>query len=161
MPRDKKRRKGNRYPLLGIALILLVVVAGVYALVLDRNSGSALKTVSPAGRLVVVANGTVPLAPKVADLNCLRFPDCRNGAGGTELVQLVKGTVALEVQSGRVLTDESCTPDKYGISHCLNKIELANGMTLVVRHNHNMMNDPCLSPGERIRVEPLKMFLQS
>lgn len=161
MPRDKKRRKGNRYWLLGITFILLVVIAGAYALWTSRNSVPAAKAVRPVGRLIVVASRTVPSTPKVAELNCLRSPDCRNGAGGTELVQLVEGTVPLSVQSGRVLTDESCSPDQYGISHCLNEVELANGTTLVVRHNHNMMNDPCLSPGEQIRVEPLKLFLQS
>ena len=160
MPSDKRNRKGNRLPL-GIALILLVVIAGAYALGIGRNSVPTAKTVRPVGRLVVVASGTLPSDPKVAERNCLRSPDCRNGAGGTVLVQLVKGKVPLSVQSGRVLTDESCTPDKYGISHCLNKVEFANGETLVVRHNHNMMNDPCLSPGERIRVEPLMLFLQS
>ncbi len=162
MPRDKRRHKGNRYALLGIVPILLVVIAaGAYALWSNRDSVPTARSVRPVGRLVVVASGTVPSTPKLAERNCLRSPDCRNGAGGTELVQFVKGTVPLSVQSGRVLTDESCSPDQYGISHCLNEVELANGTTLVVRHNHNMMNDPCLSPGEQIRVEPLKLFLQS
>lgn len=161
MLRDKRRKAGNRHPPFGIALAVLVVIAGSYALEIGRKSASTAETVRTVGRLVVVVGSTLPSVPKVAERNCLRSPDCHNGTGGTVLVQLVQGAVPASVQPGRVLTDQSCTPDKYGISHCLNQVELADGKMLVVRHNHSMMTDPCLRPGEQVRVEPLKLFVQT
>lgn len=51
-----------------------------------------------------------------------------------------------------VLTDEKCAPDAAGISRCLNKLRLADGRVIEVRHPHRMAVVACMSPGERVRV---------
>ena len=157
MPRNKRSRSISHYSLLGVALLALAV-AVVYAQ--GSSRAHLAKVVKPAGRLVVIATGAVPSVPKVTERDCLSSSQCQNGLDGTVLVQLVKGTAPMDTQIATVLTDQNCTPDEQGISHCLNEVKMANGSTLVLRDNHNMMNDPCLSPGERIRVEPMSLFLR-
>ncbi|KKL08658.1 hypothetical protein LCGC14_2573650, partial [marine sediment metagenome] len=49
-----------------------------------------------------------------------------------------------------VRTDEDCAPDKRGISRCLNKLSLADGSTLLVRHPHSMEPVPCMRPGPKL-----------
>ncbi len=156
--RNKRTRRAVYYSLLGVALITLAV-AVVYAQGSSRPHPATGG--KPVSRLVVIAIGAFPSVPKVTERDCLRSSQCQNGLGGTVLVQLVNGTAPVGTQIATVLTDQNCTPDQQGISHCLNKVEMANGSTLVVRDNHNMMNNPCLGPGERIRVEPMALFLRS
>ena len=55
---------------------------------------------------------------------------------------------------GVVLTDTRCDPDRMGVSHCLNRMRLADGTVVTVQHDHAMMNMPCLSPGERVVLTP-------
>ena len=74
--------------------------------------------------------------------------------GLTLRTRIVRGRVPANGMQGTVLTDEDCAPDASGISHCLNKIRLANGTRLVVRHPHDMHMIPCLAPGERVSVTP-------
>ena len=158
MPRNKRTLRVVYYSLLGVALITLAV-AVLYAQGSSRPH--PVKVGKPVGRRVVIATGAFPPVPKVAERDCLRSSQCQNGLDGTVLVQLVKGTAPVDTQIATVLTDQHCTPDQQGISHCLNEVVLANGSTLVVRDNHNMMTNPCLSPGEHIQVEPLALFLRS
>ena len=68
-------------------------------------------------------------------------------------VRLIRGTVSHRMRA-TVLTDTRCQPDSMGISHCLNKMRLANGSTVTVVHNHRMMNMPCLDPGEHVILTP-------
>ncbi|HZQ15726.1 MAG TPA: hypothetical protein VFA82_03035 [Gaiellaceae bacterium] len=68
-------------------------------------------------------------------------------------VQLVRGIVAHRMRA-TILTDTRCTPDMMGVSHCLNRMRLANGETITVVHNHRMMDMPCLDPGEHVVVTP-------
>lgn len=65
-------------------------------------------------------------------------------------VQLVSGS--LSADGAVVLTDENCAPDALGVSHCLNRLRLPSGAELVVRHPHDMMDIPCLEPGESVRL---------
>lgn len=51
-----------------------------------------------------------------------------------------------------VLSDEDCTPDAAGVSHCTNRLRMADGSELAVTHPHRMADVPCLSPGERVLV---------
>lgn len=51
-----------------------------------------------------------------------------------------------------VVTDENCTPDAEGVSHCRNEIRMANGKTVRVQHDHRMHEVPCLVPGEKVRL---------
>jgi hypothetical protein len=54
-----------------------------------------------------------------------------------------------------VLSDENCTPDSQGISHCLNRLSYGSG-EITVRHTHKMADVPCLQPGEVLpMVAPL------
>lgn len=50
------------------------------------------------------------------------------------------------------MTDTNCAADRNGISHCSNILRLTSGRTITVRHDHSMMNDPCLSPGEHVLI---------
>lgn len=68
-------------------------------------------------------------------------------------VRLINGIVRHRMQ-GLVLTDTRCNPDRNRVSHCLNVIRLGNGKTILVVHDHRMMNMPCLSPGEHIVLRP-------
>ena len=58
--------------------------------------------------------------------------------------------------TAKVLTDTDCAADRNGISHCSNILRLTSGRAITVRHDHDMMNDPCLSPGERVRIRLLR-----
>jgi hypothetical protein len=79
-------------------------------------------------------------------------PEKGSGARVTH-VRLINGVVRHRIR-GVVLTDARCNPDGNGVSHCLNRIRLANGKTILVVHDHRMMNMPCLSPGEHIVLRP-------
>ena len=68
-------------------------------------------------------------------------------------VRMVHGTLASRMRA-TVLTDTRCTPDRQGVSHCLNRMRLANGATVTVVHDHRMMDMPCLSPGEHVLLRP-------
>lgn len=64
---------------------------------------------------------------------------------GLEKGKLPHGTV-----EATVLTDENCAPDRRGISHCRNRLRLAGGGTVILRHPHDMNKVPCLTPGEKV-----------
>jgi len=106
-------------------------------------------------RTVYVAQSvrSLPNTQFVRTRDCVRSPQtCVNGAGGLELVFLVKGKMPRRATTATVLTDTSCAPDAHGISHCVNALRLASGRRITVRHDHSMLNDPCLAPGEHVRV---------
>jgi hypothetical protein len=65
---------------------------------------------------------------------------------------LVAGALPKGAVTATVLTDEDCAPDSDGVSHCRNKLRLASGRTITVRHPHRMMDVPCMTPGEKVRV---------
>ena len=66
--------------------------------------------------------------------------------------RLVEGSMPGAATTGRVLSDEECGADARGISNCLNRIRLADGREIAVRHPHAMAEVPCLAPGEPVRV---------
>jgi hypothetical protein len=103
--------------------------------------------------LLVVPEG-FRFAPRtVGRRDCIAYPrNCVNGVAGIEVAYAISGKPSARSQIGTVLTDTNCRPDSYGVSHCTNKIRLAGGRVLTVRHDHSMMNDPCLAPGERVHV---------
>jgi hypothetical protein len=89
--------------------------------------------------------------------DCVRRPrSCVNGVGGLELVYLIKGTMPRSATTATVITDTDCAADRNGSSHCSNILRLASGRRTTVRHDHSMMNDPCLSPRKRVRVRSLR-----
>lgn len=63
---------------------------------------------------------------------------------------LEQGNLPAGPVQATVLTDEDCAPDREGVSHCRNEMMLAGGATVVLRHHHDMMDVPCLEPGEDV-----------
>lgn len=116
------------------------------------------QTSTPARTLYIAKSGALlPQTTFVRARDCLRRPrSCVNGIGGRELVYLTKGRMPARATSATVLTDTNCAADRNGISHCANILRLASGWRITVRHDHSMMNDPCLSPGERVRIKLLR-----
>lgn len=99
---------------------------------------------------------SVPQSPFVRTRDCVGRPrSCVNGVRGLELVYLIRGRMPAKPTTGTVLTDTDCAADRNGISHCSNIVRLASGRRITVRHDHSMMNDPCLRPGERVHVRRL------
>ena len=131
------------------------------------GAGAAVATVAAAPALtqtgaqmrtlyVAKSGRALPQTIFVRPRDCLRRPrSCVNGLGGRELVYLTRGRMPMRATSATVLTDTDCGADQNGISHCRNAIRLESGELIVVRHDHRMMNDPCLQPGERVRVRRL------
>jgi PAS domain S-box-containing protein len=109
-----------------------------------------------ARRTVLVAKGDQACRRRRSSLRDAWHPtSCVNGTDGIVLAYGISGSAPKTSVAGTVLTDENCEPDRYGVSHCLNRVALTGGGTLTVRHDHNMGNDPCLSPGEKVVVRSL------
>lgn len=64
----------------------------------------------------------------------------------------VAGMTPTRAVVATVLTGEDCAPDAASVSHCHNTLRLPNGTKLTVRHPHRMMDVPCMTPGEHVRV---------
>jgi hypothetical protein len=136
-----------RTPVARRALLLgSAVVAGLIAvgLIVSRSDapppdvGSAVSHFQPAGAdaravLVIPTGERLPHKPGVVP------------------VVLAEGTVPPHAVQARVLTDEDCAPDAAGVSHCLNRFDVA-GVEIAVRHSHRMHEVSCLSPGELVRL---------
>jgi len=128
--------------------IFLVAAVGAFALgafglALDHspeNPPSALDphgTVLPATRQVQLSR----MMPAPSDFDGLH-------------AKIISGTMPTSTTEATVLSDEQCQADQRGISHCLNRLRLADGSEIEVRHPHDMHAVPCLSPGEHVRLEP-------
>jgi hypothetical protein len=129
------------------ALLSLSAATSARPAIVPLAQGKALRTV------LVVPKGSEFAPRTVGRRDCIAYPrDCVNGVGGIDVAYAISGTPPTRTQLGTVLTDTNCQPDSYGVSHCTNRIRLANGRELTVRHDHSMMNDPCLSPGERVHL---------
>jgi hypothetical protein len=128
---------------------LVVSVALVLATVQSlpvAASGSEPRTV------IVIAGQDPPRSSTVQSRLCTASARCDNGRDGIIVVELLTGTLPAVPVLARVLTDTNCAPDRYGISHCRNTLQLRAGSRLAVRHSHNMSTYPCLTPGETVRV---------
>lgn len=98
---------------------------------------------------------TATAAPAYAAGGKLRVDRPEKGAGAkVTTVRIVKGTLRAQHMRAVVLTDTRCNPDAEGVSHCLNRMRLADGSVITVQHDHMMMNMPCLSPGEHVVLSP-------
>ena len=117
------------------ALLGLMALAALLAMaLLPRSQDTQHPTLN--GRIVLVSHAMpAPSQP-----------------GQSLHVELISGT-AFDAQAGIVLNDDQCQPDHEGISHCLNRIQLASGETITVRHPHDMSRIACLAPGEHITVQ--------
>ena len=136
-----------------VVVISLGALLGLGATATARPATVAVAQARGVRTVLVVPQG-LRFAPRtVGRRDCIAYPrDCVNGVGGLEVAYAVSGAPPARTQIGTVLTDTNCQADSYGISHCLNRIRLTGGRVLTVRHDHSMMNDPCLVTGERVRV---------
>lgn len=143
----------QRKSILVILGLGLVVVAAALAAVLGRGGGEG-GNVSPA------PPAEPPIEAHPAQPQGLRLLVVFTGAepapseGTTLRAQLVDGRLPAQPSVATVLTDEDCAPDAQGISHCLNRLRLPDRSTLTVRHPHHMSVVPCLTPGERVALQP-------
>jgi len=134
-------------------------VLGAGAVLATLAAAPALsQTSAPTRTLYIAKSGrTLPQTTFARARDCLRRPRrCVNGIGGRELVYLTKGRTPARATIATVVTDTNCAADRNGISHCANILQLASGRRITVRHDHSMMNDACLSPGERVRIKLLR-----
>jgi hypothetical protein len=103
--------------------------------------------------LALILSLAVPATATVAS-GSLRVDRPTKGPGArVTTVRLLAGVVTHRI-AARVLTDTRCNPDAMGVSHCLNRMQLADGTQITVVHDHRMMDMPCLSPGERVTLTP-------
>lgn len=80
-----------------------------------------------------------------------------NGKGGEHVLQIAQGNappVGVRLV-GTVTTDTDCDPDAQGLNHCHNVIDLGNGRSVEVIHNHSMHRFECLAPGQRLSITRL------
>lgn len=117
----------------------------------------AVKTSEPRLRTVIVMDEHKPITSDLVRARlCKPWEICRNGKGGIVVVVLKSGRAPVYPTTAVVQTDENCTPDIYGDSHCKNRLRLANGHEITVQNSHNMQVYPCLKPGELVEVQPQK-----
>jgi hypothetical protein len=131
---------------------LLVIVGAVAALgliVLVTAIGNGGSAAPKAGLGNFVAGSTRTLRTVLVSTGSEPAP---SHPGSRLNVLRLSGPVPSRPSAATVLTDEDCAADAQGVSHCVNRIRLAEGQTLTVRHPHRMMEVPCLSPGEHITV---------
>jgi hypothetical protein len=126
-----------------------VVVVGIALLVWFGTSAEPNLAAAPPGfdpdlRTVVVAGADETL-PQVRSEQRFMMSELRVGAIPTGMVQAT------------VLTDNNCEPDAQGVSHCLNELQMGDGR-FTVQHHHNMMEVPCMSPGEQVNVISVETY---
>jgi hypothetical protein len=134
-------------------------VLGAGAVVTTLAAAPGLSQPSAPARTLYIAKQRQPLpqTPFIRARDCVHRPrSCINGIGGREVVYLTKGRMPRRSTTTTVLTDTNCAADRNGISHCANVLRLGSDRRITVRHDHSMMNDPCLKPGERVRITRLR-----
>lgn len=131
------------------AILLVVAVAGALGLLgLERGGGS--RQVAPSG--VEAGSSHVPPAVMRTLVVSARREPAPSRPGATMRALRLTGVVPRTAVVGTVLSDDDCAPDAAGISHCINRVRLANGSLLSVRHPHRMAEVPCMTTGERVQV---------
>ncbi len=136
-------RSAYRTRLIGAfaATILAVALAGCGGG--NSSSSSSSSSSSRTGEEATAADGMRTV--RVFDQEPAPSPSAANLRAGLEKGALPDGPV-----EATVLTDEDCMPDRQGISHCRNRVRLAGGGIVVLRHPHDMHQVPCLAPGEKV-----------
>ena len=134
----------------GMAALMIVAAMGVM--------GFMTYLATTGGPEQVVADEPAPhLVEPGADMRTVLVastaPTMPSNPSGPLSTELLEGTLPTGATTATVLTDENCEPDAQGISHCLNRMRLADGSEIAVRHNHRMHEVSCLSPGEMVNVQ--------
>lgn len=133
-----------------LAVVLLLAVLGGGAVALLTRDGAT----TPAGKRAVAVD---PHGAEIESVRSLVVSRTQPPASRPGLLlhgRLVEGAMPNAPTEGTVLTDEDCGADFRGISNCLNRIRLADGREIAVRHPHAMADVPCLAPGEPVHVVP-------
>ena len=145
---------------LGTKLFVVITAlgfAGVLPFIVQWNNPHQTDTGivgTTARRTVIVINAAAPITSSlVRERLCGASAHCQNGRDGIDVGILKSGEIPTRPIAAIVETDENCTPDAYGISHCTNGLQLPDGSTLVLRHDHNMQAYHCLKPGEVVTLE--------
>ena len=131
-----------------LAVVLLLAVFGAVVLV-ARDDATA-----PAGESIVAVD---PHGAEIANVRTLVVSHAQPPASRAEVLlngRLDEGPMPSAATEGTVLTDEDCGANARGISNCLNRIRLADGREISVRHPHDMREVPCFAPGEPVHVVP-------
>ena len=156
-------RSWARAPKRGLVskLILGAIVLGLASLIpllpywlAGSSKNATVANVSGLRTVIVIAADKPVKTDLIRSRRCHPWQICRNGKDSIDVVELKRGTMPLYPTTAVVQTDEDCTPDVYGNSHCTNRLRLADGRIIVVQHDHNMQIYPCLSPGETVEVKP-------
>ena len=145
---------------LGTKLFVVITAlgfAGVLPLIVQWNNPHQTDTGivgTTTRRTVIVISAAAPITSSlVRGRLCGAFAHCQNGRDGIDVGILKSGEIPRRQGTAIVETDENCTPGAHGISHCTNALQLPDGSTLVLRHDHNMQAYPCLRPGEVVTLE--------
>ena len=126
-----------------VAIVAGSLVIGGSGLALERASQSHEPAVDPHGT-------ALPAQRQVQLSRVMPAPSDYDGLHA----KLIGGAMPAAAVEATVLTDEQCQPDARGVSHCLNRMRLADGSVIQVRHPHDMSKVPCLSPGEHVQLVP-------
>lgn len=122
-------------------LLTAIGAAAVLALIAGCGGGGSSEPSSAAGEGEAAALRTVLVKDRVGAPS----PSATSLHAGLE-----EGSMPSRETTATVLTDEDCAPDPQGISHCRNEVQLSSGAIVVLRHPHDMMEVPCLEPGEKV-----------
>lgn len=135
------------------ALSLVAVVAAAPSLLGSGQSGEAgpVDHGVQSGAARADSTHTAPTTMRRLLVSARRAP-APSRPGTTMRALRLSGVVPRSAAVGTVVSDDDCVPDAAGISHCINRIRLASGRMLSVRHPHRMAEVPCMTPGERVQV---------
>ncbi|MEX2557700.1 MAG: hypothetical protein WEB06_18975 [Actinomycetota bacterium] len=138
-----KRRRSRASIGAGVAVALL---AGALVALVARSGGS------PGERAGVLSHGQ-QIAQQRTVLVASTGSDQISRPGQPLHTVLVSGSVPMTATIATVLSDENCSPDAAGVSHCTNRLRIDGGGEVTVMHPHRMAEVACLAPGERVEVQ--------
>lgn len=146
-----------------LAVGFLIGATLLLALVLTRGSGATLQAAyppaapAPAPHFVDVSRQTdASMRTLVIGSATDRLPGTSN-AEGFLMANLRTGMLPAGAATALVLSDANCDPDKDGVSHCLNQLQIGTSV-VTVQHHHQMHLVPCLTPGETVKLMPLAAY---
>ena len=145
----------RRNKIIFVSVMLGIGAAAIALLAWPEPSATVAATpqTSALHRVIIISQDTAIRSDEVQSRLCRASANCENCKDAVDVVVLQSGDTPSRPIRADVQTDTNCMPDPYGISHCINQLELADGRSLVVRHDHNMRLYPCLTPGEVVEVE--------
>ncbi len=149
---DPTRRASPPPLIIALIVVVAIVVVAVVASVTRGASQPAQQATAP--HFVDVAQQDHHGATSGRSLVVARLGETVPGISGETgplMTTLVRGQYPDGAKQATVRTDENCTPDQDGVSHCLNELDLG-GTTIVVQHHHKMSLTPCLTPGETVNL---------